>query len=335
MSESTAHSAFDGLTHDRVINQVETTLGVHGTNLCRPFNSYINRVYEVELNDGSFVVIKFFRPGRWSHDTLLDEQDFLLDLKEVDVPVIAPLTDEEGNSLHQADGLYFSIFPKLGGRICDELNQEQWIEVGRLLGRVHQVGSEYIAEHRITMSPSESAQANLQELLQSESLIREHRNEFEDVVQDLLSSISPLFDPDDFIRIHGDLHAQNLIYRPGEGFFMIDFDDMAMGSPVQDMWMLLPGRYADTRWEMKCFLEGYTLFTDFAHSQLRLIEPLRAMRFLHFEAWCARQAADGGFQRLAEGFGTSAYWQNEIAAFIRQKQEIANSLREFESDFFG
>ena len=66
-------TAFHSLTPDRIITLVEQGLDKRCTNLCRPLISYINRVYELEAEDGSGLVAKFYRPGRWSFDGLQDE----------------------------------------------------------------------------------------------------------------------------------------------------------------------------------------------------------------------------------------------------------------------
>ena len=108
--------------------------------------------------------------------------------------------------------------------------------------------------------------------------------------------------------------------------YLIDFDDMAVGPSVQDLWMMLPGHLRDARREMDWLLEGYETFRDFDYGTLQLIEPLRAMRFLHFIAWCAHQKADGGFARLAPDWGSAAYWKQEIHDLRKQMQEIADHL---------
>ena len=90
--------------------------------------------------------------------------------------------------------------------------------------------------------------------------------------------------------ITGDCHRGNLIYRPGDALYVLDFDDMVVGPPVQDLWMLLPGLPEESAVELDFFLEGYETFRRFDYKSLRLIEPLRAMRFIHYCAWCAHQA---------------------------------------------
>ena len=317
---------FDHLTPDVVLHLVEAALGLRCSNICRPLNSYINRVYEILTDEGEALIAKFYRPRRWRREALLEEHDFLLELAEAELPVIAPVRNTNGATLFENDGAFFAIFPKKGGRICDEPTPEQWTQLGRLMGRLHLVGAGGRSKARPVMGPAESAREHLETILASSFLPRECRRGYEQAARSVLRLIKPLFDDCQRIRIHGDLHHQNLIYRPGESFFLIDFDDMAMGPPVQDLWMLLPGRLADSRREVDLFLEGYETFCSFPTSGLRLIEPLRALRYLHYTAWCVRQASDGGFARLAPDWGSVSYWRQQVHDLDVQAQEIEDSL---------
>jgi len=316
---------FDHLTPDVVLGLVEEVLGGRCTNICRPLNSYINRVYEVQREDGQAVIAKFYRPGRWSREALQDEHDFVLELQDAEVPVIAPLAGREEQTLHEFHGMFYALFPKKGGRICDEPTADQWRELGRLLARVHMVGSRRAPRDRIRLNPQGATAAQMDYILRSGLIPRECRQEYEAVARETVELVSPLFEDAPAIRIHGDCHFQNLIFRPGESFYVIDFDDMAVGPPVQDVWMLLPGRLQDARREMDGFLDGYEVFREFEHATLKLIEPLRAMRFIHFTAWCVRQAADGGFTRLAPDWGTATYWKQEIHELRKQQTEVLDS----------
>jgi Ser/Thr protein kinase RdoA (MazF antagonist) len=145
---------------------------------------------------------------------------------------------------------------------------------------------------------------------------------FKDLTDILINEISPMFNNTEMIRIHGDCHFSNLIYRPDESFFLIDFDDMVVGPPVQDFWMLLPGYREDALAEINIFLEGYEMFRNFDMSSLRLIEPLRAMRYIHYTAWCAYQFAEDGETRVDEDFGSRQYWETEMADLADQLERI-------------
>ncbi|MFH1186441.1 MAG: serine/threonine protein kinase, partial [Chloroflexota bacterium] len=96
--------------------------------------------------------------------------------------------------------------------------------------------------------------------------------------------------------------------------------------PVQDLWMLLPGHLRESRAELGLLLEGYETFRELDPGTVRLIEPLRVMRFIHFTAWCARQKADGGFARLSPDWGSESFWKKEVHDLRQQHQEIVDSL---------
>lgn len=321
MTHASQPADFSGLTPDTVLDLVEEALDVRA-NFCRPMTSYINRVYDIECRDGSWVVAKFYRPGRWSIEALRDEQTFLFELAEQDIPVIAPLEGVDGQTLHIRGDLRYAVFPKRGGRPCEEPTDAQWLELGRLLARMHQVGACGPARDRVRLGPRHASAEHVRFILDAHVIPERLHAAYVRATEGLLDEIAPFFEGVESIRIHGDCHRNNILSRPGEPFALIDFDDMAVGPPVQDIWMLLPGRARDARREMELFLEGYETFRPFDRSTVRLIEPLRALRFLHFTAWCARQQADGGFARLAPDWGTDAYWQREIDALERQRVEI-------------
>jgi Ser/Thr protein kinase RdoA (MazF antagonist) len=326
MAKPEALADFSELSPDRVLQWVEQALGRPASNLCRPLGSYINRVYDVQMDDGSWVVPKFYRPGRWSRDALQDEQDFLKELSEVEIPVVAPLVGGDGELLHEQHGLTFAIFPKKGGRALEEPTPEQWKELGRLLARLHTVGEQHAPRDRGRLHPEISSSQHLDFILEGEFPNARVRDEYAEVADDILERIAPLFDDLATTRLHGDCHRANILGRPGEPFFLIDFDDMSVGPPVQDLWMMLPGQLRTSRAEMDLLLEGYETFRAFDYSTLRLIEPLRAMRIIHYTAWCARQKRDGGFARVAPDWGTTGFWRQETADLQRQRQEIEDAL---------
>lgn len=334
MEEDRQHALadFSGLTPHVVIDLVEGALGRRCTNLCRPLNSYINRVYEVELEEGGWAIAKFYRPGRWSREALQDEQDFVSELAAQEIPVVAPLACVDGKVLQEHDGMCFALFPKKGGRPCDEPSLRERVSLGRLLARVHAVGSVHPPRDRIEIDPQKWTGAQLDCLLSSGLIPAPARAEYEATARRIIETITPLFDGVAKQRIHGDCHPGNILYRPGEPFHVIDFDDMAVGPPVQDLWMLLPDHLKNCRPELEALLEGYETFHDFDRGTLKLIEPLRAMRFIHFTAWCARQKADGGFARLAPDWGTTAFWRQEIHDLEKQYQEIEDALGEMTND---
>lgn len=326
-------TAFNTLGPHTVLNVVEEGLGLRCTNLCRPLNSYINRVFELETEDGEGLVVKFYRPGRWSRQALQDEHNFLLELAAREIPVVAPMVLQNGLTLGTYSDMYFAVFPKKGGRSYDEYNDDQWLEIGRLLARAHNVGAVTSPADRLVWTPDTATRLQIDYILDGNFIPADLARPFADLANSLINEISPLFAGADLIRIHGDCHFSNLIYRPGESFFIIDLDDMAVGPAVQDVWMLLPGYLTDSYAEIDMFLEGYETFRPFDRRSLRLIEPLRAMRYIHYTAWCAHQFAEDGLSLVAPDFGSREYWQREIRDLTEQLDRIRSQPKDF-GNFF-
>jgi Ser/Thr protein kinase RdoA (MazF antagonist) len=319
------NTTFSDLTPDLVLDLTEAVLGERCAAHCRALNSYINRVYEITTDQSTVCIAKFYRPGRWSETALLDEHEFMRELQESDVPVVAPLANRDGRTLHRYDEMFYTVFPKQGGRVCDEPSEDQWRQLGRLIARTHLVGAQHPPEDRITLRPDISTARQLEKILQTELIPPDLARRYEKTVRSMIRQTEPLFDDTPMIRIHGDCHYQNIIDRLDQSFRIIDFDDMAVGPPVQDVWMLLPGRLQNSIREIDLFLEGYETFREFELVSLRLIEPLRAMRYVHYTCWCALQAADGGFARLAPDWGSHSYWQQEIREMEKQLIEIEDA----------
>jgi len=313
---------FDDLLPDTMLHAVEEALGMEMTGLATPLPSYINRVYEVQSVSGERFIPKFYRPGRWSRQALQEEHDFVLECAAAEIPVIAPLALADGQTLHAAEGIFFTIFPKKYGRPLEINSDADWLRVGSLLGRVHTVGAQQQAPARTRLHPASSTAEHIAHLIDNRYITPDHRQPFKDITSRILDCLDGLFDDLEFIRIHGDCHCGNLLDRPGEGLMMIDFDDMMVGPPVQDLWLLLPDHAASCRRELNLLLTGYNQFRDFEDHTLRLIEPLRAMRIIYFLAWCSRQINDFRFRAMYPQWGTAAFWQREINDLAHQLQII-------------
>jgi Ser/Thr protein kinase RdoA (MazF antagonist) len=327
---------YEHLTPELLLDAVEDATGISMTGLTIPLPSYINRVYEIQTRGGERLIAKFYRPGRWSREALLDEHLFLADCAGMEIPVVCPLTLAEGSTLGEAHGMYFALFPKKSGREFELNTDEDWRRVGQLVARVHLAGEQRRAHARITLLPNESTRNDLIFLAKGGFVIPEFKSAFEDLTERMVESISGLFEGTELIRIHGDCHRGNLLDRHGEGLMVIDFDDMMTGPPVQDLWLLLPDHAGRSRREIDLLLEGYDQFREFDYSSLKLIEPLRFMRIIYFLAWLARQEGDYAFGSNHPDWGSETFWQREISDLNHQFQVIMEHKVAWEEGrFFG
>ncbi|MCA9772513.1 MAG: phosphotransferase, partial [Myxococcales bacterium] len=119
---------------------------------------------------------------------------------------------------------------------------------------------------------------------------------------------------------HGDCHPGNLLWDR-EPFF-VDFDDMVRGPVVQDLWLLLVGQGERAAEAMGALLEGYEQMRPFDRAQLGLVEPLRALRYVHYTAWLARRWKDPAFPRAFPHFGTPRYWVEQLQDLREQLAKI-------------
>lgn len=86
--------------------------------------------------------------------------------------------------------------------------------------------------------------------------------------------------------------------------------------------MLLPGTPRESLLEIDLFLEGYETFHHFDRRTLQLIEPLRAMRFLHYIAWLGHQYLADGATPILPDFGSTDYWHQETCDLEDQIKRI-------------
>ena len=324
---------FYEITPDRILDAVES-YGVVCSGRCLALNSLENRVYDVEIElenktnnpSDSFRVIKFYRPNRWTKEQIQEEHQFLFDLADQELPVVTPVRDEHGETIKkdQDTGIYFSLFPKIGGRILDEFSNQQIDVVGRLLARLHNVAATRSMKHRLHMSPDTYGLDNAY-FLEDSGLIPENFVErYVPLVEDLCEVMSPWFDETAVQRIHGDCHLGNILWRDEE-LCIVDFDDAVTGPCVQDIWLLIPGRDDASKRMLERLLNAYEEFRSFDHGSLRLIEGLRSLRIIHFNSWIARRWSDPAFEKIFPDFGTEKYWVEQITTLYEQLEILNGS----------
>lgn len=298
-------------------------------------NSYENRVYLAHLESGTpfaeecqAVVLKFYRPGRWSAAQIHEEHQFTLELIEAEVPVVGPLTIE-GRTLHEYEGFHFSVSPRRGGR-SPELSDGETLEwIGRFLARLHQVGSRAAFVHRPAVDVASYGTQPREWLLANNHLPLEVEREWANVSQqalDVVAGFDGLTGANAgklrSLRLHADCHAGNILWtpaeQPGGGPHFVDMDDCRSGPAVQDLWMLLSGERGERQQQLGALVDGYEQMREFDRRELALIEPLRTLRMIHYSAWVARRWEDPAFPAAFSGFGTPDYWRGQIHTLTEQ-----------------
>ena len=326
---------FFALTPERILDAVEFG-GRRATGYALALNSLENRVYEIELEDESRIVAKFYRPGRWSKQQILDEHAFLGELAAAEIPVVPPIAREDGATLGEltVEGgvIYFAVFAKARGRAPEELTPDQLLQLGRLIARLHNVGATHAAAARPRLDPQTYGAASLQVLVGDDPMsgfvppdLRTRFATAGRAIVDACARAWPAATRD--IRIHGDCHLGNLLAGTS-GFFFLDFDDFCHGPPVQDLWLLAPGRDEEAVRARELLADGYQQMRDFDRSSLRLVEPLRALRILRYAAWIAQRWRDPAFQRAFPDWDEHKSWQREVSELERQRAHVEEALGE-------
>ncbi len=291
-------------------------LGLKPSGRVLALNSLENRVYEVEISDkelGTSVIVKFYRPNRWSRESILEEHEFLNELYELEIPVIAPLKIHN-KTLHveKHTGLYYALFPKVRGRLKDELNKEEIDQIGRLLGRIHNVGSVKNFQHRPNFTPENYILSHFEQLRSADFLPSDTVKNYLLIAEQIKTMILPYFQHLTFQRIHGDLHRGNILWT-SNGPVVLDLDDCVNGPCEQDLWLLLSGRDEYSKNEREQFISAYeTMSKKEINLSPFLMEAFRSMRLIHFNGWITKRWADPSFKNFYFTFESQNYWEAQL-----------------------
>ena len=327
MHVADAPHPYDQLTPDMILSSLESC-GFQCDGRLLALNSYENRVYQVGIEDQQPLIAKFYRPGRWSKESILEEHAFALELAEHEIPVVAPLVDSEATTLHQHGGYLFAVYPRCGGRWPDLDTTQQRQQMGRFLGRMHAVGATKRFEHRTRLDIKTLGNDSREFLLEQNILPGYLIEAYDTLTSDLLKQIHNLFDaagPVAQIRLHGDCHPGNILWTDNGPHF-VDLDDSRTGPAIQDLWMLLSGEQEEMRSQLEDLLEGYQTFYDFDRGSAILIEPLRTLRIMHYAAWIARRWHDPAFPQAFPWFDSPRYWEEHILSLREQAAMLDNPL---------
>jgi Ser/Thr protein kinase RdoA (MazF antagonist) len=327
---------FSTLTPDAVLDAL-ASVGLYGDGRLMALSSYENRVYQVTLEDGTRVVAKFYRPGRWSEAQILEEHAFAAELMAAEVPAVGPLV-LQGRTLHPHAGFAFSVSPWRGGRQpeLDDFEVLEWI--GRFLARIHTVGAAQPFAARPALDLASFGSEPRDWLLAHDLIPLDMQSRWRDACEKALDLIAGTAGTEitagrfclkdaHLLRLHGDCHPGNILWTPLDeygrgGPHFVDLDDARMGPAVQDLWMLLSGDRRQRTQQLSALLDGYEQFRTFDRRELALIEPLRTLRLIHYSAWLARRWADPIFPINFPWFGSSDYWRGQVDMLHEQIEAL-------------
>lgn len=332
ISSPADHTPYYRLDPDTVLQAIDS-LGLITDGRLLPLNSYENRVYQVGIEDADPVVAKFYRPGRWTDAQILEEHAFSLELAEAEIPLIAPQV-HRGETLHYHQGFRFAVFRRQGGHAPELENRDTRLWLGRFIGRIHAVGSSKPFLYRPALTPERFGEQSIATIVSGAWLPAHLETAFTSLAADLMISIRAGWQRAGKIaqiRLHGDCHPGNLLWRDGP--FFVDLDDCQTGPAVQDLWMLLSGDTTEMQMQLADVLEGYRQFMDFDLRELQLIEALRSLRMLHHAAWLAQRWEDPAFPIAFPWFGEARYWENLILSLREQLSSLQEPVLELPQGF--
>ena len=308
---------YDGLTPDRVISCVES-IGLRSDLRLLALNSYENRVYQVGIEDADPVIVKFYRPERWSRSQILEEHAFTKELVDNGLSVVAPMAID-GRTLNEAEGYWIAVFPRRGGHAPELDNFDHLLGLGRTLGRLHRVGGAASFTERISFT-LERWLIQPHGYLGAKWVPSELRPAWDSLGRDLMDRASRLmsdYTPQEGIRLHGDCHVGNILWREDTPHF-VDLDDCVTGPAIQDLWMFLSGDRAHRELQLAELIAGYEEFNEFDPREIKWIEALRTARMVYYSAWLARRWEDPAFPVAFPWFGKERYWADQILALREQ-----------------
>jgi Ser/Thr protein kinase RdoA (MazF antagonist) len=288
-------------------------------------NSYENRVYQIGIEDASPLVAKFYRPARWTDAMIREEHAFAGELAAQEIPVVAPLVSD-GVSLHVHRGFRYAVFPRRGGRWPELGTSEERLWVGRFLGRIHAVGRAARFHERARLSVEDLGRRARDFVLEGDWMPDYLATKYADVTDELLQEVEARAEGwrgATLGRILGDCHRGNILWTD-QGPHFVDLDDCLTGPAIQDLWMLLAGGQEEMRTGLRDLLEGYEQFLPFDRGEIALIEPLRALRMIHYSAWLARRWHDPAFPQAFPWFAEPRYWEQHYRALEEQLTAVLN-----------
>lgn len=313
---SNANLTYQKLTPECQLDAL-ASIGIYPETGLLALNSYENRVYSFTDENQHRYVVKFYRPGRWNEQQLLEDHAFSERLLNAGLNLSAPLVFEE-KTLHSFAGYYFALFNNLSARSLAVDDIDSLYDVGIALGKLHKIGTEHQFLERPALNVIETIDLAARDLVGCQYIPKVLRVPLFETIDKIKYKISTAkLTTLPMIAIHGDAHASNILLKDGQPY-LVDFDDCKMGPAIQDIWMLLNGDRQEQLLQLSMILEGYQEEYDFNTNQLAHIESLRTMRMINYVSWINKRWEDPAFSRNFPWFITDQYWKELLQSLQHQ-----------------
>lgn len=312
---------FASLSPEVVLDLVEEAAGVVCDGRLLPLNSYENRVWMVGLEDGRWVVVKCYRPERWSDAAIREEHAFALELEQSECPVVPPLVCH-GRTLLASGGFRFAVFPRRGGRMLEVDDASVLERLGTCVAGLHVVGARGRFSDRPSIDPGDHGRGERDWLLENQWIPVHVEEAYRSLTEDLFAAMEECVDRAGnvaHLRLHGDFHPGNVL-QTDTGFHLVDLDDTVTGPAIQDLWMLLSGEREERQACLEAVLTGYLRLREFDPRELHLVEVMRALRQIRHAAWIARRWSDPAFPQAFPWFEESRFWEDHL---LRLREQFA------------
>jgi Ser/Thr protein kinase RdoA (MazF antagonist) len=265
---------------------------------CRFLRGSMSDVYRLETPHAAYI-LKVYLYDRHPIRSIQAEIDFLHDLLHHDIPVAAPLANNDGvylNEIAAPEGTRCAVlFDAIDGEQPQEVNLAHSRSFGELAGRLHNCADssakEYDRWHLDENYLVEQPLAHVRPYLENRPVDWEY---LRTLGRDLLAELHRLLtrESPQYGMCHGDLHTGNALFDKAGRLTLFDFDSCGYGWRAIDIgvyhvsydWMDLGQK---TRQEKArfwaAFLEGYNSQRLLSTSELaaaQLCLPLRHLELM-------------------------------------------------------
>ena len=350
--------------HSQLILEAVESSGLRCTGRMMQLNSMENRVYSIEIEQEDVtvkpkqVIVKFYRPGRWTANEIMSEHMLQAVLCEENIPTprFIPVVQKQFQAFSQAEldariskkthahfkmptslgktgEFFFCIWEKVAGKAPLELDPAHLREIGSTVGRMHNLFESALDKslfERPILSTQYYGEKPLAALHKWGKIPRPLDIPLLNRAEQIVKGLEWVNTCIEFIPTHGDLHRLNLMQTQDNGnFWFVDFDDSMWAPDIQDLWLLASGcdqppqdHKTSAELALELLLEGYQDFRSMPSGEETLVEPLRTLRMIYYMGWIASRWHDPLFRDTFGFFNEFSYWERALADLEKQYEVL-------------